>query len=167
MEELAALLAEFLEDWVLEESALTMSAMDALVGELAFDAAVEGEVEAIVDTFADFKAWCAKTLPSVSEILNGIVGLQMIYNMIATHSKYVIENQRLITLEVAMGDIEATLVAKHAEARAAAQNLLKDGNLSANSIAALQKTADLSAIDYWKNTRYPIMLSLQKLPIYS
>lgn len=167
MEELALLIADIVEDWVFDDAMLALSTLDELITELAYDMELEEDMDSIISSFDTFKSWSTTNLPSVSNILNGIVGLQLVYNLIVSHAKDAATAHRTISVEQALGDIEGTLVKNFADLRQKAQALLEKPGLTEASKASLRATVGMSPAQYWDSSKLPIMLSLEKLPIYT
>ena len=167
MEELALLLAELLEDELFASSVLIISQESELLSAIAFDIAAEAVLDEITLSYEAFKAWSVEALPSVDGILNGIVGLQMVYQMIAGHRETVLGTGRTIDVEVALEDIEGTLVENYGEVREAAEKLLNSAGLSASTRASLERTASTSSAAYWESAAGPIRAALMRIPMYS
>jgi len=167
MEELLVfILADITLEEVFSSTILIVSSDFELLSSIEIGEELMSLVTTAVETFDSFKTWSAVTLPSVDNILMGVLGLQVVYNMITHHYDVARSTGHKINLFKAMLDIEKTLKENYDELRDSAQKLLlKD--LPPAVKESLRKTANSSPESFWDNARLPIALSLDKLSMYS
>src|SRR5271165_4894596 len=110
MEELLVfILADITLEEVFSSTILIVSSDFELLSSIEIGEELMSLVTTAVETFDSFKTWSAVTLPSVDNILMGVLGLQVVYNMITHHYDVARSTGHKINLFKAMLDIEKTL----------------------------------------------------------
>jgi len=170
MEELfAALLEVIVEGDLIAEAALFIS--EDILSEVAFSMEMLGEVySTMVESLSVFKEWMVTTFELTEDVVNAMLGLQIMYNMIYTHYQQVAKSGRCISVSVALEDIEATLKKTSIQMIELARKQIAQPNFSKLPADIQKRIRDIehqAPMQYWLSVKIDIMHSLMKLPIYS
>ncbi|MGA0560166.1 hypothetical protein ACO2Q8_26120 [Larkinella sp. VNQ87] len=169
MEEVFFIVLEVIEDAdLIAGSELIISA--DILSEMAFDMSMLEDVYAeIVESLDVFKSWMMKTFELTKEVVNAMLGLQLMYNMVYTHYQSVEASSRCISVETALQDIEGTLKKNFEKLVSLAQKERTSPQFNTlptdiqNQISAITNQTPMA---YWLSTKPTIMSALKKMPLY-
>ena len=144
---------------------------EEILSEIAFDVSLLKDVySGIIESLEVFKEWMMKTFEFTQDVINAILGLQLIYNMVYTHYQKVSESGMCISVEVALDDIEGTLKQNYKKMVALAQKEIaspKFNTLPEDIQNKIREIENQSPMEYWLGAKIEIMNSLKKIPIYN
>jgi len=160
---------------VIEESDLILDSAliiseDFILSELAFDMSIlEGVYSEIIGSLDIFKSWMIKTFMLTNDVVNAMIGLQLIYNMVYTHYQKASDSGMCISVETALEDIEGTLKKNYKEMVALAQKQVAAPSFEKIPIDIQNKVREIelqTPMEYWLGSKMEIMKSLKKMPFY-